>query len=144
MYLEKIHTEIMWNESEDGKFRKTAKGPEEPYDPRYPIVFARFPARAITRIYRTRPDGTYGSSDLIMEENRGYSLELVLALATGANGQLPKYPLEKAIIYASHICERCENALAFQYGLPWGYPEGADQWIKAGTSCPACEDKSND
>lgn len=58
--------------------------------------------------------------------------DLVAAMA--ADG----YTLSGAILVAAHLCERCMNAAAYDYGLKWGYPRYSESWTKAGTSCEHC------
>jgi hypothetical protein len=58
-----------------------------------------------------------------------------LALAMANSG---KWSLSEAILVAANACERCMNALAHEYGLDWGYPEGSPDWEKCGTSCQFC------
>jgi hypothetical protein len=47
--------------------------------------------------------------------------------------------LSQSIVAAAICCERCMNALAYEYDLDWGYPECSEEWIAAGTTCPFCE-----
>jgi len=76
----------------------------------------------------------------IMSGNSGFCEDLVLAIAERKTfwGRR-KYTLGEAILIASQCCERCMNALAYEYGLSWGYKEYSWQWIECNTSCEFCE-----
>lgn len=96
----------------------------------YPFAHVRFPLQVKTEIYRRRADGLYGETDRIAVGESGASATLVLALATGGRRTWRRlwrrhqsFPLGDAMIIASEACERCLNALAYEYGLDWGYPE---------------------
>jgi hypothetical protein len=75
----------------------------------------------------------YGSKKVVSFHS-GYSEGLALAIANSGD-----YTLSEAIIISAISCERCMNALAYKYGLDWGYEEGREKWEKAGTSCQFCE-----
>jgi len=70
--------------------------------------------------------------------NSTYSPDLVLAIVKSGD-----YDYSEAQIIASQSCERCMNALAYKYGLDWGYPEYSLEWYESGTSCKFCEDDNN-
>jgi hypothetical protein len=65
--------------------------------------------------------------------SQGWSEGLALALAHDG------YRLRDAIAIASHLCERCMNAAAHDYGLEWGYARYSEQWRKANTRCEYCK-----
>lgn len=46
--------------------------------------------------------------------------------------------LDKSILIVANACERCVNALAWEYGVG-GYELGSQQWQEAGTACRICE-----
>lgn len=50
-----------------------------------------------------------------------------------------RYTLNYAIKIAGNNCERCMNALAYKYGLDWGYKEESDEWYRSRTVCRFCE-----
>ena len=64
-----------------------------------------------------------------------YSEDLVLAMANSGD-----YTLSESIIIAAMSCERCMNALAYKYGLNWGYEEYSEEWQKCGTLCEFCRE----
>lgn len=66
--------------------------------------------------------------------NASWSEDLVLAMANSED-----YSLSESIIIAATACERCMNALAFKYGMAWGYEERSEEWLNVGTSCQFCE-----
>lgn len=68
----------------------------------------------------------------VMVVNSGWPEDLMLAIANG--GVRP----QKAIQISALACERCMNALAHEFGLDWGYPEGSEEWRAAGTECDFC------
>jgi len=76
----------------------------------------------------------YGSREVI-SFNSSWSEDLVLALVNSGD-----YTLSESIIISANSCERCMNALAYKYGLDWGYKEGSEEWEKCGTSCEFCKD----
>jgi hypothetical protein len=76
----------------------------------------------------------YGSREIVAF-NSGWSESLVLAMVNSGD-----YTLSEAIIIAARCCERCMNALAYKYGLDWGYEEYSEEWQKCGTSCKFCTD----
>lgn len=134
----------MWFETEDGKHRvpvdfskPDAFGADANLD-MYPIACARSGVEIRTDVYRRRSsDGAYGGDDRICTLNSGASEDLVMALATGANGQR-KYRLREALVIAGEACECCMNVLAKQYGLEWGYEYGSEDQKKSNTSCEWC------
>lgn len=91
-----------------------------------------------------------GSRELV-RGNSGWPGDLVLAMSRPSlweraksffrTGRFPRtYSLDKAIIIAASNCERCMNALAYAYGLNWGYKEGSDDWVKCNTCCEFCKE----
>lgn len=52
---------------------------------------------------------------------------------------MPVADIDQAMRHASR-CERCMNALAYVYGLDWGYKPFSEEWHKSGTSCKVCKD----
>jgi len=73
-------------------------------------------------------------SDEISRGDSGWSPDLVLAMTNSGDYELPD-----AILIAANSCSRCMNALAYQYGLDWGFQVGSEEWVKTGTSCQFCE-----
>ena len=74
-----------------------------------------------------------GSRPLLTMES-GWPEDLVLAMATSGD-----FTLSEAILVAAQSCERCMNVLYYKYvGAEDGYPEGSEDWEKAGTSCEFC------
>jgi hypothetical protein len=72
----------------------------------------------------------------VFEAHQGWQEDLALAIANSGD-----YTLSEAIIIAATSCERCMNALAYKYGLEWGYAEGSDEWQRCGTSCQFCREE---
>ena len=58
--------------------------------------------------------------------------DLVLALVRDG------YRLRDSILIVATMCERCNNAAAYDHGLKYGYPRGSAQWHKANTVCEHC------
>lgn len=83
------------------------------------------------------PDKWYGGGSREAFSVRcGWQDDLVLAMVNCKD-----YTLTQAIIIAANSCERCTNALAYKYGLSWGYPEYSEEWKKCGTVCDFCRDE---
>jgi hypothetical protein len=62
-------------------------------------------------------------------------------LPADAVSQVPlpqRFALADAILIAARACERCTNALAYAYGLQWGYHEGSDHWNNCKARCGFC------
>ena len=137
MNIDNLNTQSIWYESEDGKRRLQSNELIGPDPVEFPRAYVRFPLVITTRIYLRRKDGGYGDKNLVLEFSSSCSPDLVLALATGANGQRA-YKLDVALVIASEACERCMNSLAHLYGLAWGYPENGDEWQKTNTECEMC------
>jgi len=74
-----------------------------------------------------------GRSYQIAAGESTWSEDLALAIANSGD-----YRLGDAILISANSCERCMNALAYQYGLTWGYPEYSEEWKKCNTSCDFC------
>jgi len=49
------------------------------------------------------------------------------------------YTLNDAMLIASLACDRCRMALAWQYGLPRGYPATSSQYAQSTARCEFCE-----
>lgn len=133
----------MWFETLDGKHRENVDFGKlgefaVPSVDMFPIACYRTGIEVRTEVYRRRPDGGYGSGDLICVSTSSASEELVLAIATGANGGV-RYSLGNALFIAAAACERCMNILAHIYGLPWGYGPASEEASKCGTSCMWCQ-----
>jgi hypothetical protein len=77
-------------------------------------------------------------SRTVISGNSSWPEDLVLAMATYETG---RFRLSDAILIAANACERCMNALAYNYGLSWGYPEGSDEWKRCNTTCKFCKDE---
>lgn len=70
----------------------------------------------------------------------GVHEELALALATKRlTHRREPFSLSDSLLIASIACERCLNALIFEYGLEGGYQEFSQSWHAANTSCQFCE-----
>jgi len=76
----------------------------------------------------------YGSRDVGCGHS-SWSEDLVLALANSND-----FTLSEAILIAGNACSRCMNALAYEYGLDWGYPEFSEEWKNTNTECDFCKD----
>lgn len=138
MNIDKVNLECLWVETKDGERAPVScvDGSCPPPET-HPYAFSRFPCEVTTTMHVRRSDGAYGTDDRIASGASSYPEDLALALANGSNGQR-QFRLSHAIIIASQTCERCMNALAHQYGLTWGYPEGSESWIKSNTKCDMC------
>jgi hypothetical protein len=90
-----------------------------------------------------------GSRELVRGDS-SWPSDLVLAMSRPSTWERAKsffrswrlaelYPLDKSIIIASSSCERCMNALAYQYGLNWGYREHSKEWQQTNTQCDFCK-----
>jgi hypothetical protein len=65
---------------------------------------------------------------------------LALALATKRlTHRRDPFSLSDSLLIAAIACERCLNALIFEYGLEGGYREFSKSWHAANTSCQFCE-----
>lgn len=139
VHLDKANLMWLWFEDEHGnKVECDCRDGSGPGPDSHPYAYSRFPREVTTHCYHRRTsDGGYGTKDAIFAGGSTWSEDLVLAMATGANGGR-KFKLSDAILIGSQSCERCMNALAHHYGLPWGYPEGSDQWKKCNTQCEMC------
>lgn len=91
----------------------------------------------------------YGSKTIFHGEAT-YSADMAISLARPSPEELARiasrglrapviFDLKDAIILAGSSCERCMNALAYRYGLDWGYARGSEEWERAGTSCFVCK-----
>lgn len=79
------------------------------------------------------------SGDLVLAMTRPSLMELARQVYRYGFPAVPFGDYGQAVMYAAVSCEACRNALAYRYGLPWGYPRGSDDWYKAGTSCELCD-----
>ncbi len=78
-----------------------------------------------------------GKSTQVFRGEKGWSSDLALAMTNSGD-----YELWQAILIGANSCERCMNALAYHYGLKWGYPEYSEQWQRCSTSCDYCNPES--
>lgn len=151
MNIEAVHQLNLWCETLDGRMAPVDPMGEMPPVTSHPYAVSRFPLEVRTEYYRRREsDGSYGGNDRILACNASANESLVLAMATGGREYWPRIlarfwfhrpqrlVLSHAIVIASEACERCLNALAYEYGLPWGYREFSDEWEQCGTSCVMC------
>lgn len=91
---------------------------------------AQFPRELRHTFLQLNEDGT---STYAGEFTTTYPIDLVLAIYNDGG-----YTWDEAVILVANSCERCLNALAYQYGLSWGYPIKSPDWYKCGTSCVHC------
>lgn len=77
--------------------------------------------------------------DLVMAMTRPSLVEIARQVYRYGFPAAPFGDYGQAVVYAAVACEACMNALAYRYGLSWGYPRGSDDWHKAGTSCELCD-----
>lgn len=104
----------------------------------YPIAASCSPLSVVTHYYRRRKsDGMYGGDDRLYTGESTISEDLVLAMATGYKDRR-KFRLSEAMVILGSSCERCMNALGFEYGMSWGYEEGSEQWVRSRTVCKMC------
>lgn len=140
----------LWYNDEAGNFVGVPDY-TKPYDPfcgienREAIVYqvSRFPCQLIETHLRINPDG---SSSRVCEMTSSYWEELVIAMAT-ALPPLRRFRLSEAILIAATACERCMNALAWQYGVKdgeghiAGYPEDSEEYRDTNTQCHFCDEE---
>lgn len=139
VHMERANLMWLWFEDDQGnRVECNCRDGSGPSPETHPYAYSRFPREVTTHCYQRRTsDGGYSTKDLVFGGKSSWSEDLVLAMATGSNGG-KKFKLSDAILIGSQSCERCMNALAYHYGLSWGYPEGSDQWIKSNTKCDMC------
>jgi len=122
-YLDKNDKVIPWD-TKTGETPKNAK------------YWRTYSTRTISdEIYKI---GKIGDSKKVVGFNSSYSPDLVMAIVKSGD-----YDYCEAQIIASQSCERCMNALAYKYGLDWGYPEYSLNWYETGTECDFCENDNN-
>jgi hypothetical protein len=128
----------LWYEDALGTFLEVSDTSGGAYDPpagaHYQV--AQFPT--ILRTSFVGPDG----SEVFAGESSWWPA-LVLAMATVPWWKrvfgLKRYSIHEAILIVATSCERCMNALAHQYGLKDGYPEGGPAWRASNTRCHFCD-----
>jgi hypothetical protein len=76
-----------------------------------------------------------GGCQEILRGNSGWPEDLVLAIANSGD-----FTLSEAVLISANSCERCLNALYFDYGLDDGYEEGSEEWQNCNTECEFCKD----
>ena len=91
---------------------------------------AQFPRELTHHILKLNNDGT---SREVGSFTSTYPIDIVIAIYEDGG-----YTWDQAVILVANSCERCMNALAYQYGLDWGYSIYSKEWHKAGTSCVHC------
>jgi hypothetical protein len=79
-----------------------------------------------------------GSSKEIAHCGSGCWEELVWAMCRGTVKHQPMKP-SRAIQITGNACERCMNALAYEYGVG-GYVEYGPEWQTANTICDFCSE----
>jgi len=134
----------LYYEDENGNHLPDHDG-EPPAGARYQV--AQFPAQLTT----TYVDLDYrgAGSPVIARAEVGYAPGLVLAMVRPTlperikqiirfGSKAPTYDYETAVLRAALACERCGNAMAYRYGLSWGYREGSEAWTRCPTSCQLC------
>lgn len=154
MNIDAIHRLNLWCETSTGTVAPVdlESGAMPPLET-HPYAVSRFPLVVQTQHYARRADGGFGAADRIGTFNASANADLVLALATGGKFRLSAavpfwrrfrfdrpacLSLEHALVVVSEACGRCLNALAYEYGLAWGFPEGGPEWHATNTSCPMC------
>ena len=123
-----------WWEDADGNFVAEVDYAtmERPHNAVY--LRSRVPLQLTDEIIRVDPSG---KATEVGTGTSTFSEDLVLALAYENNGM----DLGDAIIFAADSCERCNNAMAHQLGLEWGYPEYGEEWRRSPTECDFCVSK---
>lgn len=128
--------EMIWYEDDEGKIQAPSidqiKNYDNPKDAVYQL--SRIPCRLDTMKILIKPDGTSGARSTMTE---GYPPDLALALTNSGD-----FTLGEAIIFSATVCERCMNALAYEYGLDWGYPVDSQAYATCGTSCKLCKQEA--
>ena len=94
---------------------------------------SQFPRQLTHRILRLNDDG---SSVDVGSFTATYPIDLVIAIYQDGG-----YTWDQAVILVANSCEKCMNALAYQYGLDWGYPLYSKDWHNCGTSCFHCRNE---
>lgn len=137
MNIDKANLMWSWVCAQDGRRLKIKSEDEPPVDA-YPYYHSRNPLVVTEKIYKRV---AIHRVEPLAHGDSSFSEDLVLAMATGANGQR-QFRLCDAILICVDACERCLNSLAHQYGLDWGYPEFSERWRESGTKCEMCETES--
>lgn len=136
MNVDAVHRFNLWCESTERDVVPVRMDGAMPPVETHPYALVRFPLYVETRIYRRRAeDGGYSDSDRIAVSGASANASIVTAIV-----QAGVYPLGDALIIVSEACARCLNVLAHTHGLPFGYPEGSEEWQRSNTECAMCAD----
>lgn len=129
--VRKEHLETLWY-GDDNDNRIWVKSEEELYSTPKGARYQHFQSpRTLTQsVLKLNDDGT---STKVIECSATYPIDLVIAIYEDGG-----YTWDQSVILVANSCERCMNALAYEYGLSWGYPIYSKDWHKAGTSCIHC------
>ncbi len=120
----------MWYENEHGE-RWTPPDDPSPQSPR-PEGFHYMRIQDVSHMHEMffRVDGLEGKK--ILDGEVGFGHDVVEAMVRAG------FALDRAMLICANACERCGNALAWEFGVG-GYEHGSWQWEEAGTSCLICE-----
>lgn len=91
---------------------------------------SQFPRELRHTMLKLCPDGSSRDNGSFTST---YPIDLVIAIYSDGG-----YTWDESVILVANSCDRCMNALAYQYGLSWGYPKGSCSWEKCGTACRHC------
>lgn len=130
---------VMWWENEDGDTwvpDLTKDAGDFPPPGTYPYAHSCFPLDITHQIYKVRPDGGYGTDDLIGTLNSGLSsdsgdLAIVMRQVDGIS-------LAEALGLVANSCERCHNIMLNHYGFDDGYTKDSPEAQRVGTHCRLC------
>ena len=101
--------------------------------PKKATMYHVFSTDLVEKVYsRNKADGTFKN---IATGTSGWSEDIVLAIYNNT-----EFSLKESIIIAARSCERCINALAFEYKLGNGYPKYSKEWHNCNTSCLFCSE----
>ena len=132
MLIKKDELDIIWYENEAGEKWIPPMDGETHQPPKgYIFQHTQFPNRLQHEIVMVLEGG---SSTQVMTQSSGWQEDLVLALAVSKN-----WTLGEAILIAANSCERCMNAMAYEYGLIWGYAIYSEEWHQTNTQCNFCK-----
>lgn len=123
----------LWYENEEGdKFVPDfEEGMPDDVPKEYTYQVSQFPTQLTTNYLRILDDGT---SEEVAVGYSDWPEDLVLAMVESGD-----FSLSAAILIGSQCCDRCLNALCYEYGLDDGYQEGSEEWERANTECEFCK-----
>lgn len=105
--------------------------------PEYVYQHAQFPLQLVENILRIDD----GKSTRVMTGTSSYPESLVLGMVNPPTPKLRRFSLHDAILVAGQACERCMNALMWDYSTPRaGYSIDSDEYRDNRTRCLFCDE----